>query len=525
MKNTAPIFPALKISSFFSFLFHLRKKTAYTPSYLCNHKKLSSMETNQNWNIIETDGDFHKIQDPETGLFGLLIGDKLRYAPEWFEVTRYPKYWYLRKNQESQCYFFATKKYSRTTGGPTNADKIQDDNSIISYDNKTGKFGFINYCGVRILNNDYDEIYKWDECDVVYTRKGRVVKYYDTSGNKILKHIRNIPNATDYDEPYYIGEPQTNIIQTMDMTANPVGDDFCTCYGIRTGLSRRTRPEHMAFLESIANERRISRRAKRVFKSKYTYIFSSFVVESTPGASRPIYDCLKQLWDREIFESSWGWIIVVVLPQKPTIEQKQETDWLIDCIMANGFSYAHRIAYGINPTLKEGAVIYATRVFKDAGPGFLNYLIPVTFDSFEEDTALVAARGFNQFDLNNALYDTVRYPDRWANNKKFADWLIEHGALFNKNILNEISLFDEGVNVVELIKWILKPQHACLNVDINSYSLGNTILDDVINWPQPDKSAQAILIDFLKANGAKTYMELRSEQAASFDYDAPVFLS
>lgn len=482
------------------------------------------MENNHKWTIIAEDGSFQKIQNFESGLYGLLYNGKFLTDASWFEVTRFPKYWYLRKNQEERIYYVDSDRYDKSTGGRENEDETQDDGSIVTYDQTTGKYGYVDKNGQRLLENVFDEIFKWDDCDVVYTRNGREIKYYNTAGVQILTHIRNIPDANDYRYPYYTGEPQTNIIQTMDMSQHPIGDDFCYCHGIHTGLSRRTRTEHMAYLESVANVNRISREAKRAFKSKYTYIFASFVVQSTPNSIHPIYDCLKQLWDFEEFESTWQWQFVIVLPQKPTIQQKREADWLVECIMTSGdLSTSHTIAYGVDESLKEGAIVYATRFFWDDGGRFLNSRIEIGGLTADEVKELIEARGFNQRDLNNALFDLVRDADEWYTFRELSEWLIKHGAFFRKNILHDIWIHTEANKVVELIKWLLSPLNAHMQIDVNSVIIGRTFLDEINRWNPDDVNAKQELIDLLISHGAKTCRELREEQALNFGYPNVVF--
>lgn len=482
------------------------------------------MENNHKWTIVAEDGSFQKIQNLESGLYGLLYNGNFLTDPSWFEVTRFPKYWYLRKNQEERIYYVDSDRYDKSTGGRENEDETQDDGSIVTYDQTTGKYGYVDKNGQRLLENVFDEIFKWDDCDVVYTRNGREIKYYNTAGIQILTHIRNIPDANDYRYPYYTGEPQTNIIQTMDLSQHPIGDDFCYCHGIHTGLSRRTRTEHMAYLERVANVKRISREAKRAFKSKYTYIFASFVVQSTPNSIHPIYDCLKQLWDFEEFESTWQWQFVIVLPQKPTIQQKREADWLVECIMTSGdLSTAHTIAYGVDESLKEGAIVYATRFFWDDGGRFLNSRIEIGGLTVHEVKELIEARGFNQRDLNNALFDLVRDADEWYTFKKLSEWLVKNGAIFRKNILLDIWIHTEANKVVELIKWLLSPLNAHMQIDVNSVIIGRTFLDKINRWNPDDVNAKQELIDLLISHGAKTCRELREEQALNFGYPNAVF--
>lgn len=117
------------------------------------------MEKNPNWTIVEEDGAFQKVQDLETGLYGLVYNGKVLTEPTRFEVTRFPKHWYLRKNQEERIYYVDSDRYAKSTGGRENGDETQDDGSVITYNHSNGKYGFVNKNGQRLLENTYDEIF------------------------------------------------------------------------------------------------------------------------------------------------------------------------------------------------------------------------------------------------------------------------------------------------------------------------------------------------------------------------------
>lgn len=178
-----------------------------------------------------------------------------------------------------------------------------------------GKFG-CRMDGREILPPLYDDIQKWADCDVIYTRKGMDVRYFDLQGNEILKNRRPIEGAADHLEPYYCGEPQeTEIVQTMDLSERPEGDDFCVCHGHYAGLSRRTRREHMNWIKKQGAEA-CKRFREITLLTMDCYIYSAYVVQSEKKAKRPVSDCLRQLERLGIFFGGWHVILTILAPQR-----------------------------------------------------------------------------------------------------------------------------------------------------------------------------------------------------------------
>lgn len=194
------------------------------------------------------------------------------------------------------------------------------------YDNVVETDGFIERCvngmfgiehkGVQVLPFEFDEAFKWHDCDVLYTRKGSDCAYFDTTGKRILTTVREIPGAEDILEPYYDGEPQTNIIQLMDLSDNPQGDDYCQCYGRRAGLSRRTIPEHMALVKRLSTHTALSDSdfAKNLL-AEDCYIFSAHMVQSDGDVVGALDEGIRQLEEKKLFKSSWNLVWNIILPK------------------------------------------------------------------------------------------------------------------------------------------------------------------------------------------------------------------
>jgi len=174
-----------------------------------NHEGVQVVRTPDGYRLIGTGGDF--------------------FDRHYDEITFNPhdRCFICRKKRDYDSFFLDGMK-----GGDCSmcayGDEYTRDGVTDFY--RDGKFG----CRIgekEILPPVYDMIEKWSDCDVIYTRKGMEVRYFDLRGNEILKMRRTIEGSADYLEPYYCGEPQnTDIVQTMDMTERPDGEDFCVCH-------------------------------------------------------------------------------------------------------------------------------------------------------------------------------------------------------------------------------------------------------------------------------------------------------
>ena len=222
-----------------------------------------------------------------------------------------------------------------------------------------------------ILPFEFDEVYKWPDCDVVYTRKGTTPAYYDTSGKRILTKAREITGATDMLEPYYCGEPQTNIIQLMDLSRSPIGEDFCHCYGRRAGLSRRTISEQVTLIKNLSS-------ATSLTDSDFAdnllawdcYIFSAFMVEAEGNIPEAIDDCFRQMDKMELFDVSWSLIWNFIFPKGSCTESAKEyAKSKLPAEAEDGCGISNPIiAFGEDESLTNGVKIMVTRCFCDHWP-------------------------------------------------------------------------------------------------------------------------------------------------------------
>lgn len=323
------------------------------------------------YDIIAT-YDTLQVYRTDDGLLGILRNNEPFEDPKWFEVTCFKgsDVVYCRRKGETKVFCTDTGQCVETSNAAW--DKYEDEpienDLIITCDGR--RYGLQSADGREILPIIYDQIYKWPGCDVIYARIGAKIDYSDCNGLPILTKIRDIKGATDTDCPYYIGEPQTNIIQLMDSTEQPYGDDFCTCYGRHTGLSRRTCFEHFDFMESLSNVKHLGIECHDAFLAWDCYIYASFGAQSAPKSKNPIRSCMRRLKDMRVFVSSWEWFFVVLFPEDAEVDIEQTEAAVLAELDKQKAWVLEPTAVGIGRTdrIKDGAIVYVTRFFRDHWP-------------------------------------------------------------------------------------------------------------------------------------------------------------
>ena len=294
-----------------------------------------------------------------------------------------------RRGRNYDSFFLRTMK-----SGGSSSCTIGDENTVDGVCDfyRNGKFG-CRVDGKEILPPVYDEIVKWPDCEVIYTRKGLDIRYFDLNGNEILKKRRAIAGEADHLEPYYDGEPQhTDIVQTMDLCERPEGEDFCVCYGRRAGLSRRTRREHMDRIEAHGGEVCKRFRENTLFAWD-CYIYSAHMVQSAADAKRPVADCLRRLEKFGIFDVDWHVILTILVPRRgfqrritkeelkairelqhrksgnyhPPVPKYLKKQDRTDCGREDRIT-VDAIYKGMTDRIESGAIVMVTRCFADHWP-------------------------------------------------------------------------------------------------------------------------------------------------------------
>lgn len=469
---------------------------------------------------IEEFNKFRIVRDND-GLLGLIFHNEVIEHCEYNELTRMDDYFLCRKAGMEKHIDFNGKTCMSATFNLDPAEYEGADGYIIVC-NKNQKYGLLSPDHKEILPAIYDNIYKWSGCDVIYTRSGNRCDYFNTAGNKILTNVRDITEAEDKLEPYYDGEPETNVVQLMDMSSNCSGEDYCYCHGVYTGLSRRLHSEHAAYIQSLANILPFKQSAIDSFLAEDCYIYASFAVDSEKGVS----DCLKQLEEIECFNATYQWNYVVLLPTRPSDEQIEEVRWIFKCLEQDTYSQLiSDIAFGVDEDVK-GVKVIGTRYFCDHWP---------SDEEFED-----SSRGTNEslrelkqfFDsctnnrqkkLDEALtnvihenYDTTEMGKDWSMKSAKLELLLSLGATLSQNAV--INLIDRIIFSIEHTKdsalktltWLIEK-----GANVNGMSNGQSslnLLDDYVQKGYWETEDAETFKNLLLAHGAKYAKEIREEE-------------
>ena len=226
--------------------------------------------------------------------------------------------------------------------------------------------------GKVILPEQFDDVDKWNDCDVLYTRLGMTIRYFDLQGNEILKNRRDLGDSEDHLYPYSHNVDSGNsIVQTMDFRPQPEGEDFCICHGQRVGLSRRTIKEHAAWLRQISNI--VACPSKWFLESKIAKYHEAYLVQSRPGVKFPLNDCLRQLLAAHLL-GSWNVSFTILVPEsskKELTESEIHITKRLDYMNRDNDSnriYFEDISKGSTSLISEGIILIATTYIIDCYP-------------------------------------------------------------------------------------------------------------------------------------------------------------
>lgn len=469
---------------------------------------------------IEEYNKFRIVRDND-GLLGLIFNSEVIEHCEYNEITRMDDYFLCRKAGMEKQIDFNGKTCMTATMNPDPAENKGADGYIIVC-SKNQKYGLLSPDRKEILPAVYDELHKWYDCDVIYTRSGNRCEYFNTAGNKILTNVRNIPEAEDKLEPYYDGDPQTNVVQLMDMSSNCVGEDYCDCHGVRAGLSRRLHSEHAAYIQSLANIIPFEQNAIDSFMAWDCYIFSAFAVDSENG----VIDCIKQLEKIQCFDPSWQWNYVVLFPSKPSYEQIDEIRWIFKCLEQDIWShFIPNVAFGVDEDVK-GVKIIGTRYFCDHWPSDEEFedASRGTNESLKELKQFFESCTNNrQNKLDDALtnvihenYDTTDLGKDWSLKYEKLELLLSLGATLSRNAVIDLidrikfSIEHTKDSAFKTLTWLIEK-----GANVNAVSNGQSsldLLDEYVqqrNWEVKDAET---FKNMLLAHGAKHAKEIREEE-------------
>lgn len=487
---------------------------------------------------IETFSQFATVRD-ENGLLGLIYKEAEILPCEYNEITRMDDYYLCRKSGAEVYIDFNGKVFQKCEYAPARDESMTSEGFVIIR-NGNGKFGLLSPERREILPQDYDDIHKWMSCDVIAARRGNRVFYYDTAGKQILTNVRDIPTADDELYPYYIGEPQTNVIQLMDLSSDCVGDDYCFCYGRKAGLSRRLHSDHMVYLQRLANVIPFRQGDIDSFKAWDTYIYASFAVDS----DKNLVECIDKLISMGLYRSSWYWMYLVLLPENASGEEIENAKWIIECLHHDLSSNTVKgVAFGKSASIKQGVKIIATRYFRDHWP---------SAEEFEESslgnkTSLYYLKRYfkklsdkRQEKLDSAIrnviyakggYETV--VKNWSLKKSKLNWLISQGAVIPERVINELITDyvycpSRKSMIIRTLLWALKH-----GANVNIIKGGETPLDYLERSATQGrliligkKLTSTDIIPFkriLLDHGARHALEIRAEECKKRGFESIVY--
>ncbi|MCM1139341.1 MAG: hypothetical protein NC453_12295 [Muribaculum sp.] len=468
--------------------------------------------------VIEEYEQFRIVSGVD-GLMGLEYCDELIEPCEYNEISRMERYFLCRKAGRIKYIDFNGRPTMIETSRPSDKEE-KAANGYIIVCNENQKYGFLSPERVEILPTEYDEIFKWYDCDVVSARKGNKVLYFNTAGEKILTNIRKIDGATDNLYPYYIGEPQTNVVQLMDLTAECEGDDYCECYGVRAGLSRRLHNEHAEYLQSQANVISFKQEEIDSFLADDCYIFASFAVDSESG----IIECINRLKGIGCYQSSWFWMYLVLYPSTPTSEEIEQTKWIFKCLGEDiSGNSVDGIAFGVSEKVK-GIKLIATRYFRDHWPTKeeWNYMTRGDNETLRELKCFYKRCKINrQYNLDRTFRNIIEHncddkfePARWSWKKRRLELCLQLGANMPNDAVNYLIRHyrycpDRRTVLMKTLIWVIKH-----GANVNLIYGGETPLDliEIIKSEGEHKKKDIIAFQrLLLDHGAKYFREIRAE--------------
>lgn len=479
---------------------------------------------------IEEYQQFKIVRDGK-GLLGLIYYGEVIEPCEYNEISRMDRYFLCRKSGCVKHIGFNSIEGMVQTSAPPPKEEVVA-NGYIVICNDMLKYGLLSPDREEILPPEYDNLFKWKDCNVVAARKGDQVKYFNTAGKQILTCIRHIDGATDWLYPYYIGEPQTNVVQLMDLTSNCEGDDFCECYGFRAGLSRRLHSEHAAYLQSLANVVPFRKKEIESFLADDCYIFASFAFDSENG----IVGCINRWKEIECYRSGWSWMYLVLFQDAPTPKDIEQTKWAFKCLGEdNSYNSVDGLAFGVSDSVNKGVKLIATRYFRDHWPTEeeWDYMSRGDVETMRElKRFFKGCRANRQRNLNRTFRNIIETNEeetsrsgRWRWKKKRMELCLRLGANMPGNAVNELIISYSCQPslksiIMKTLVWVIKH-----GADVNRIFNSETPLD-IIEQLKPIrkrtekdiKAFRRLLLDH-KALHAK---EIRTDVCAARGINAPI---
>ena len=256
-------------------------------------------------------------------------------------------------------------KISVITPGKKLSDECKNTPTLVPF-HENGKNGLMDENGQVIFPAAYDQILQWPESDVVMTSLNGSYRYYNTSGEEILKDIVPLDGIDDGFMPYYTSEEQSRPeLITFTHVSERNDDRTCMIKEQWVRLGRVLRKDVRKWLGSC----RIipfHNTSFDDFKSPFTYIYAAFEASATgENATAEAVDKLRKMG---CFDSSWAYLTNVAFhPDNGALAE----DIRVQLIPLEQYldGDMHRVAVGADDTLDKDEVrIKIVRYFKDRWP-------------------------------------------------------------------------------------------------------------------------------------------------------------
>ena len=337
---------------------------------------------------------------------------------EYDEITLFGDKYYCRKKND---YVWidqnghTCKNNTWTSEDGSNA-LLKEKNGVI-YKYQNGKYGVLRKDKSVILPCSFDEVQRWEHCDVIETRTGTRYQYFDMNAKPILTKHRN-GLVDDMFSPYSIDEQQNDIaLMIMEFVDNCYDEQCCVCYGHSTRLDRILRQDVEGMMRSHCEYQRFPADAFHRFNGWDTYIYRAYIAHGK--SDNPMGDCIRQLHEMRCYSSSWFYLDKV-LTNENTHLTEQELELLQYAANDCGESQQTTIGYGIDNTLADGeAKILHIEYYADHWPSdeeyteepplgcLINCIKPDRYDWEKTKSILEAHQDLSTFGLISEIVDSL----------------------------------------------------------------------------------------------------------------------
>jgi len=291
------------------------------------------------------------------------------------EITLFDDKYFCRKIEDyiwidQECYVRSRHTVNSTW---VSEDEEDDDNDAllkeedgVIYKYQKGKFGVLDKNKNVILPCNFDDVWRWENCDVIEVRTGTRYQYFDMNANPILTRHRYGP-VDNLLSPYSISEQQNDIaLMTMEFVDSCYDEQCCVCYGRPTRLDRILRQDVEGMMRFPCEYQRFPADAFHRFNGWDTYIYRAYIAHGK--SSNPMGDCVRQLHEMRCYSTSWSYLDKVLTNENTRLSE-QELELLqfaaSDCETGGQTT----IGYGIDNKLADGEVkVLHIEYFSDHWP-------------------------------------------------------------------------------------------------------------------------------------------------------------